>query len=221
MARIPWQSQIQDGDFSNVMRLVHLAYRLTSTEQEAIRAELVRTRRTAYEDALTELATEAGCDRRGRLGEGVILSELNAQSAEDAAAIVNTFNTDLVSAIKQIKAAVPTANRNTYAKRLAEWETSRAEWKDAQIASNTTLTARQAAQRDFMQNNLVEVTVELVGPKPAAEPVCQAALDMGRIPLEQANGIQMPAHLNCIHTWALPKIKKISKNECLDLWLGA
>lgn len=216
-----WQALIQSEGFTNVMRLVHLAVRMDSVNEDAYRAELVRTRRKAYEAAITEMAEEAGCDRAGLLGEGPILTELNEASQRDASSIVNTYNYELGLAIIAIKEEVPKANRNTYVSRLRKWEQSRARWKDAQIAANTTLSARQKAQRDFININRVEGTVELLGPDPAAEPVCQAALDMGRVPVEVANGIDMPAHLNCVHIWGSYKLDKLTGQECADLWLGS
>jgi hypothetical protein len=217
---LDWKGLIQSEGFSNIMRLVHLSFRMDSQHQEAIRAELVRTRRRQYEASLTELAESAGCDRSALLSEGPILSELNEMSKTDAESIVNTYNYDLGLAIIAIKEETPTANRNVYAKRLGAWETQRAGWKDLQIATNTNLTARQQAQRDFFKNNLVEATVKLIGPDPAAEPVCQAALDMGRVPVEVANEMDFPAHLNCVHTFSDYKIKKLDKGKCAELWMG-
>jgi len=220
MTRLNWQKLVASDDYSPVMKLVHLAARMDTTNEEAYRGEMVRTRRDTYEQTLTKLANDSGCEQAGRLGEGEILSELNEQSVSDARSIVNTYNYEMATKVANIRQDVPRANRHTYAARLRTWENERSSFKDTQIAINTNLTARQAAQRDFQKNNDVEITVELVGPSPAAEEICQAALDMGRVPLSIANEIPMPAHLNCVHVWADEQAKKLKEADCNELWMG-
>ncbi len=215
-----WQKLTNSDGFSNVMRLVHLAMRQDATDEQALRTELLKARRSEYEATLTELATGLGCTgRQGRLGEGPILSQLNETSEADAKSIVNTYNYDLAIAVIAIRTEVPTANRHVYAKRLQTWETNRDKWKNEQISLNTNLTARSLAQADFMANNPVEGTARLVGPDPAAEPICQGWLNRGNVPMETALANPSPFHFNCPHSWEY-RLKKLKKSECKDLWMG-
>lgn len=206
---------------TDVQKLVHLAVRMDQQHEEAYRSELLKSRRREYEAALTDLANAVGCDREGRLQEGSILTELNNASKIDAGSIVNTYNYDLAHAIIQISNDVPTANRNTYAKRLREWETSRGEWKNQQIALNTHLTTLGKAQREFLENNTnIDAEAILEGPDPAAEAICQGWLNRGRVPIQTAINNPSPFHLGCPHPWKILPLGQVEPGGCDDLWLG-
>ena len=212
----PHEVRILIDSLSPVQKLVHLAVRYDSQQQEAIRAELVQTRKQEYESTLTELAGAGGCNQKGLLGEGAILKGLNKVSKEDAESITLTYNRDLAVAIIAIREENPSANRHYYANRLETWEVNRAEHKDLQIAANTRLTARQMAMADFTKYNDVEATVEPLGNNPAAESICQELLDRGRVLMKEAAGF--PAHINCVHFYGNIQIKPI--DNCKELWLG-
>lgn len=214
-----WQALTNSEGFSDVMKLVHLAARQDMVDQEAIRAQLVKARRREYETTITELAQSLGCDKQSIVREGEILNELNELSANDARSMVNTYNYDLAVAIIAIRTETPSANRNTYAARLRTWDANRAEWKNKQVAENTVLTARSLAQRDFARFNNIEGKAQLVGPNPAAEPICQGWLNRGMVPIQVAINNPAPYHLNCPHSWQMIPIKA-TKEECQDLWTG-
>lgn len=215
-----WKAELDS--LSDVQKLVHLAYRMDSVNQEKIRGELLTIRRRAYEQELTLQAQRVGCSgRQGRLSEGATLTALSEQSKADAESIVNTYNYDLAIAIKAIASEVPKANRFTYAKRLATWDIKRAEWKSKQMATNAELAARDLAQKDFMYNNNLELDgyVEIM-PKNAAEPICQGLVNRGQIPMKEAQGIALPAHINCIH-YKVTYPAKVPRRECPNLWMGS
>lgn len=214
-----WKAEV--SSLTDAQKLVHLVYRMDSVNQEKIRGELLNVRRRAYEQELTLQAQRVGCNgRQGRLSEGEALTVLNDASKADAESIVNTYNYDLAISIKAIANEVPRANRNTYAKRLASWDTKRADWKAKQIAYNTELTARDQAQKDFMFNNGLELDgyVEIY-PKTAAEPICQGLVNRGQIPMKEAQGISLPAHINCPH-YKVTYPAKVPRRECPNLWMG-
>lgn len=189
-----WRSAV--AEMTRVQRLVHLAMRRTLDDEERVRAELLRQRRAFYEDELTDQAARVGCPgRRGRLGEGPILSELNEASRDDAASIVNTYNYDLAAAIRQVHAETPTANRWVYAKRLGAWESKRADWKDPQIAQYTEMSARSLAQQHFHRFNATIGFAELM-PKTAVCPVCKGWVARGEVPLRVAQEHPPPYHTN-------------------------
>jgi hypothetical protein len=215
-----WQPLVADN-LSNTGKLVHLALRNDAVDAERYRAQLLTTRRRAYEQELSLQAQRVGCNgRQGRLSEGDTLSAFNDESKEEAEAIVASYNYDLAVQIQAIRNETPTANRTTYAKRLAEWDTKRAAWKAKQIAEWTEGRARGQAVKDFMFNNGLEnegyVTVE---PQEAAEEICQGLVNRGQIPMREAQNISLPAHINCQHFFVTHPAK-VSRSECPDLWTG-
>ena len=133
----------------------------------------------------------------------VILDELRAASERDATSIVNTYNADLASAIRYIRAETPTANRYVYAKRLGEWEQKRAKWKDGQIAQYTEMSARAKAQQDFFAKNSVHEGTATLEPKRAVCPVCQGWVARGEVPITVAKNNPPPYHPNCFPPDAL------------------
>ena len=213
-----WQELV--SSMSDVNKLVHLSMRQDSTDAENLRSSLVKSRRREYESELNNLAKEAGCDRTANVSEGEVLNEINDLSKQSADLMVNTYNFDLGVAIIAIRTESPTANRFTYAKRLGEWDTNRSVWKNAQVATDTVLTTKSLAQRDFMRfNTNVESTAILTGPDPAAEPICQGWLDRGRVPAQVAINNPSPFHANCPHFWEFSP-EKLDKGDCDSLWMG-
>lgn len=218
-AKPSWQDAIRGDAFSNVMRLVHLAVRYDKPQQDAIRAELTKSRQRVYNDELTIQARRAGCvSRTGELDGGAPLKALNQMSKEDAVSIANTYNSDLAQAILQIRQDVPMANRNVYASRLREWETNRAEGKAPQIAGWVESTARSKAQQDFYKNNGIEGTAVLE-PTTAVCPVCQGWINRGEVSLKVASNSPPPYHLRCVHAW-VTRPEKVTREDCNELWLG-
>lgn len=217
---MPRQWEPVVAELRNVQKLVHLAMRQDQFDADRIRAELLRKRRTFYDDELTAQAQRVGCaGRTGRLENGAILGELNEISERDALSIVNTYNYDLAAAINQIFSEVPTANRFVYAKRLREWEQKRAEWKNEQIALFTETSARAKAQQDFYAHNAVFGTATLE-PKRAVCPICIGWVARGEVPLHVAQANPPPYHVNCPHTWrTMPE--RVTFRDCADLWMGA
>lgn len=225
LKQLDWQSLVQSEAFSNVMRLVHLAMRLDSFDEDRIRSELLKARRRAYENELTIQARRVGCpSRSGRLGNNESLTALNEDSKADAVSIVNTYNFDLAVAILNIRTEVPTANRNTYVRRLRDWEEKRNAWKSEQIALNTEATARVRAQQDFYRFNAIDAItgvdgIAVLSPGQAAEPICQGWINRGAVPLSEALNNPPPYHPNCPHVWQITP-GEVEEFECEELWMG-
>jgi len=206
------------NDLSNVGKLVHLAMRFDSYDEDRIKSELTKSRRRAYERELTNQARRAGCSSRsGRVSVGPELSELNRMSGEDAKSIVTTYNKDLAAAIRNIRAETPTANRNVYVKRLMVWEDKRSKWKASQIAQNTEATARRNAQRDFVKWNNMQGKA-ILRPTTAVCPVCRGWIRRGLVPLDVAQNKPPPYHINCPHYWE-NRYEKFD-GQCSDMWMG-
>lgn len=214
-----WQSVVESERFSNVMRLVHLAMRQTTDDEERIRSQVLEARRRSYVNEMTILAKRAGCpNRSGRLTTGPTLSDFSGDSQSDGESIVNTYNFDLAHAILNISKEVPGANRNTYAARLRTWENERSTWKAKQIMLNTDGLARQRALLDFRQFNDID-GFAVLKPDGAAEEICQGWQRRGEVPLAEAVRNPSPFHLNCVHYWE-PFLGKVSRSECQELWIG-
>lgn len=218
---MPTAAQVTNivGELSNVGRLVHLAFRYDTVMQKEISDQLFKSMRQQYEGELTRLAAGSGCNRVGLLGPGVELTRIRQVANEHAESIVNTFNSDIAREISRIRADTPTANRNTYASRLLNWETQRAQWKDPQIAMMSYQFAAQAAKEDFFSNNLVDAMV-IARPRTAAEPECQRLVNLGEQPIEIIYRHPFPLHLNCPHEWVKIRMQQLDQFDCNDLWLG-
>lgn len=214
---LDWQALV--SDMPDVGKLVHLAMRQTDAEAEAIRAELVKARRRAYESEITIQARRVGCGgRQGVLTSGPALTEMNEESRADAESIVNTYNYDLAREIMRIKADTPAANRNTYVKQLRTWENKRTIQKSKDIGGWTEGTARSRAQQDFVANNDIQ-GVAILEPGGAREAICQGWLNRGEVPLREAMNNPAPFHLGCPHYWATQP-GRVPKSECPNLWVG-
>lgn len=218
MAR-DWTAVVDGPDFSDVMRLVHLAARMDSVDEDRIAAELTKVRRRAYEREVTIQLGRAGCaGRHGSLTAGLTLTEFAEQARTDAQSIVNTYNWELAREIRKIASLVPPANRFTYAKRIGEWDAVRAEAKAAQIAGWTEGTARSRAQKDFVFNNGLGGTARLE-PRIAVCQICAGWLKRGKIPLAEILSNPPPYHPNCVHG-LVTRYDRVRPEECAMLWAG-
>ncbi len=209
------------GEFSPVQKLVHLAARYDSVDEERLRTELLSIRRKAYNDELGIQAGKVGCaGRRGRLGNGAILSALNDASATDAQSIANTYNYYLALEIERARQDNVRGNRHYYAKRYGEWVPTYWNWKDDQIVQMADSTARAMAQQDFYQYNAAVMGTAKLEPRTAVCPVCQGWVARGIVPLRVALNNPGPWHPNCPHSWST-RPDKVSAGDCKSLWLGA
>jgi hypothetical protein len=212
-----WRALVDQ--MSPVMKLVHLAKRQDSFDEDQTRTELLRLRRKYYESELTRQAARVGCrGRRGQLTNGVILSELNETSRLDATSIANTYNYDLAAAIIRARSEAPTANRFVYASRLRAWEGKRGKWKEPQILLNAQQTARAKAQQDFYEHN-GRFGSAVLRPRTAVCPICQGWINRGLVPLRVAQNNPPPYHPNCPHFWE-NKPDKWAQEDCPNLWMG-
>jgi hypothetical protein len=212
-----WQAVVDQ--LADVQKLVHLAMRRDDLDVDQWRASLLRQMRRAYEEELAAMAARVGCPgRTARLENGPLLSALNEQAGAWAANVCNTYNYDLALAVQAIAEQTPTANRNTYAKRIQEWDEGRKQWKDQQIAAYTDGWTRAQAQSDFRRMNGTLGTAELV-PQDAVCPVCLGIIARGKIPLREAMRNPPPFHLGCPHYWDI-QAEQAARDDCPLLWMG-
>jgi hypothetical protein len=206
---------------STVQRLVHLAARFDSVDEERIRADLLGVRRKAYNDELTLQASKVGCPGLvGRLGNGDILSALNDLGKRDAASIVNTYNYYLALEIIRAGQANPRGNRYYYAAKVTAWHPTYWIPKEEQITQFADMSARAMAQQDFYQYNGGIMGSAKLEPRKAVCPVCQGWIDRGAIPLRTALQYPPPYHPSCPHYFQITA-KHIAKEDCPLLWMGS
>jgi hypothetical protein len=215
---LDWQSVVNSDRFTPVMKLVHLAARKDKPVQDALKTELVKIRRKAYEHELDLMLRQVGCPQSGQLTTGPALTELDQLSQNDAASIINTYNYDLAYALIRIKTENTYANRHYYADRLTIWERERNIWKLPQIALYSENTARSLAQRDFITLNQIEA-IAVLEPDTAKCPVCQGWIRRGEVPAKEATANPGPFHVNCPHVWKMA-MPKVAQGECSELWIG-
>jgi len=193
----PWMSLVSQG--SPVMQIAHGAMMQDDLAEQTRRGELTAQRARAYQDELAIQAKRVGCPHyRGTLRLGPEWIELDKKSIEDAHSITDTYNSDLAKAINKIRTDVPTANRNTYAKRLRDWNDNRSQWKERQIAQHTDLSARNQAQRDFYRNNGIRTGMAVLRPRTAVCPICNGWINRGETPIQVALSNPGPYHPNCV-----------------------
>jgi len=212
----PWGQLVAHG--SDVMKLAHGAAMQDETTEQMTRGELTAYRARAYEKELATQAQRVGCDQYSaplRIGPEWV--ELDKKSIDDARSITNTYNRDLAREINKIRKDVPTANRNTYAKRIEGWSKSRKDWKDKQIIQYTNNSARNQAQRDFYRNNGITEGTAVLRPRTAVCPICNGWINRGEVPLNVALANPANFHPNCPHYWDVYP-PKLAPDDCGNLW---
>jgi hypothetical protein len=209
------------AQMTDVQKLVHLAARYDSVDEERIRTDLLAIRRKAYNDELTIQARHVGCPGQvGRLGNGTILSALNDDSLRDAKSIANTYNYFLALEILRAGEANPRGNRYYYAKAVADWQPTYWAWKDPVITVTTEKSARALALEDFYRLNGGAMGTAKLEPRSAVCPVCQGWIARGIVPLRVALANPANFHINCPHYWQT-RPEKVAPEECPNLWMGS
>jgi hypothetical protein len=213
-----WRPRVDD--LTDVQKLVHLAARMDEYDIDAIRTDLLRARRQAFEDELRIQAARVGCpNRSAHLANGPILHAIAEESERDAAGIANTYNYELAGQLEAIRQDTPRANRHVYARRVSAWADKRNVDKSSVIAQWTEGTARARALSEFVTHNGGFGSARLE-PLTAVCPVCEGWIRRGEVPLRTAANNPPPYHPRCPHVWATSP-DKVAKEECPLLWMGA
>lgn len=214
-----WRPIVED--FTRVQRLVHLSWRLQPEDAVDVQQQIFGQKRRAYEDQLATEAAAVGCAGRKGVSSPVTLSRMMEESREEALGIINTYNYDAAVAIRNIYTETPTANRNVYAKRLADWEEIRADWKSKQILLWDTTKWQDQATVDFLANNpeLADGYAIVQPQSTAVCDVCRYWVGQGKVPINRMEEQRFPVHVNCPHTWDVHY--KGKADDCSKLWVGA
>ncbi|MFH1567740.1 MAG: hypothetical protein ABIL09_07040 [Gemmatimonadota bacterium] len=219
-----WKALIEG--MTDVQRLVHLGFRWDPLDEQVWRNDLLRDNRQTYEETLREEVRTLGCGDPGhvQIGAGPELKGIAKHADRYGKGIVNTYNYDLARAIMQIGAETPTANRHVYAYRLQQWGQMREQRKTVEIGETESSWAVNQAKADFHRlNNLSEaMTGAEVRPFNTQCPVC--AEYVAGNPYDSVsdayNKVSLPAHPRCPHHIEAIMSRKLTPDECQELWLG-
>lgn len=204
-------------DFTEVMDLVLSRMQWGALEVSQYEAEIYKALVDEYSAQIGEELAVIGCSRSVNLTNPVILANLKQQAHDGAVSIVDTYNRDLAYAVQAIRTETATANRSVFLKRLDEWAAARDKWKSDQIALYSTVSARSQSVKEFVRRNKVVARAFVSGPRPAAEPECQALIDGEPY---DANNLpaEFPLHNWCDHGWELRDVEV--PMDCEEVWTG-
>ena len=217
-----WQAVV--AGMTKVQKLVHLAYRRTDEDVAICRNEIFAILRDSYSMTIRAEIIGLGCADPGNVTprSGPELKDMADRAKESAESIVNTFNYDLAMEILRIAEDTPTANRNTYASRLYEWESARNIEKRMQIDSTETGWAINLAKEAFYTyNGEIPAQAEVV-PKDTKCPICAeyvAGNPYGSMD-ELYRKCELPAHPHCPHHGQAITGAPLTRDQCRQLWRG-
>lgn len=187
-------------------------------DETQLAAVLLDQRIAAYELAIQKQIRLVGCQRQAQRPTGEQLNQLRADSQRDAASIVQTFNRDLEKNINKIISDNPDGRRGPIESAVRVYLSQRAQWKDKQIALNTSKTARAYAEEQFRQKNgITDQQYIYSGPPPVSDE-CKRNMGAGVVSVKYINDHPTPAHINCPHTWVIVATETV--NNCQRLWVG-
>lgn len=202
---------------SKLTDVLFLLYSMDEADTARTARILNERYRATWINHLSSLAKAHGCSQLGKTPKGADAAKFKADSLRDAESITRTFNRELAAEIARIVKDVPTANRNTIAKRLATWKKLRDSHKIYSIGLNTDGNARQYAFTRFYQMN-AQIRQQFVaaGP-PAVCAICIKIFAAGIVDFEYTQSNHFPAHYNCPHFYRNVAPAKV---ECEKLWVS-
>lgn len=180
---------------------------------------LFEQRVNAWGGYLDEQTQRYGCTQPVRRPTGVELRELRRMSNRDAESIARTFNRDLERHVARFRRDNPRARRGEWVSSLDQWSRQRAQWKDAQIAVHTQMSARHYARKRFGVRNGLNRTFRCVGPPPVCK-ICIEAMSFVAVDEDYMSRHAAPFHPNCIHEWVELGPPDETAKGCDELWFG-
>ncbi len=215
-------------EMTDTQRLVHLTARMTADDVTEIGDRLFTEGREAYRESISAEISRWGCTGRA-VGPvaGPELTAIRERADWAATSITGTYNLNLAKEIIRIGADTPTANRNTYAFRLFKasdsWDALYWQRKQTEVAQVETMTMINAATADFYVRNgdMLQPTANVI-PQMAVCPICQAMVDGNPWPSvdEVYRQFDVPPHLNCPHYVDATPDRRLTADECRQLWVG-
>lgn len=204
-------------DWSIVLAL--LAFFIFPAEQtkslyDAILAAYI----SAWQLAIREQAAKYGCPyAQAGYPRGASLQEIVRLARRDADSIVNTYNTNAQSALRQLYEANPLGTVNYYLSGMREWATSRQQQKNLTIGIYNVQNGYGLGLQDFVAHNRIETGFRLVGPPPVC-PTCMYLMGLGEVDYQTVMSYGFGGiHANCPHRWETTKTYTIT---CDKMWTG-
>lgn len=184
-----------------VQELVYNAFSVGPGYEDLLAQELFEQASTDFGAAILQEARAAGYDLAGslKLTDPTVLSDLRGRAQFAARSISDTYNAEMHRQIARIAEEVPTANRATYLKRLADWDAARWQKHLPGISATELSTARNYAQVDFIYRNHLTGRAR-VDPQSAVCPACEDLVAEGWVSLEEGYTWAVPLHVNCCHS---------------------
>lgn len=221
-----WRQLVDE--MSDVQKLVHLTARMQDADVTEIGDRLFKEGREAYREGLNAEIRRWGCTDRAIVPTaGPELSAIRERADFAAESITGTYNFNLAKEILRIGEDTPKANRNVYAFRLFKagdsWDKLYWDRKKTEVAQVETMTMINASTADFYARNgdLLQPEANVI-PQLAVCPICQAMIDGNPWPSvdEVYRQFDVPPHLNCPHYVEAVATRRLSLDECRQLWVG-
>lgn len=204
---------------SKLTDILFLLYSMDEADTARTARILNERMRASWINHLSSLAKAHGCSQLGKTPKGADAAKFKADSLRDAESITRTFNRELQAEIARIVKDVPTANRNTIAKRLATWKKLRDSHKIWSIGLNSDSGARQYAFSQFYLRNPDIARGWVAAGVPPTCKLCIRIFAAGIVDFAytQTHPLGRDIHINCPHYYrAVAPVK----TECSKLWVS-
>lgn len=207
---------------TDITQAIYQFYEMDSGETVALASSILDISKGAYQSELQTNANAYGSTKTARPPSGSSLATLKSQATTDAKSVATTFNRELRNKIEDLYQQNPRGNRNYYAANLDAWAKEREVYKGKQIAMNSESNARTLASSDFRTKNagIIGKAYFLYDGAAPVSDECKFRFGQGIVDEEFVDSHPVPAHVNCPHKWRQTGVKKLSKQDLADLWVG-
>lgn len=195
-------------------------YQMGDTDRRALNSLILSTMTAAWRRGISDEAHAFGCPSAfGKPPAGSDLQALEALARQDTDSIVATFNRDLRRFIERLVEANPTVTDwRFFSGQLETWVTNRNGWKNAQIALNSEVRARDLGRRRFWEMNNVRGKFKAF-PLTSVCPICVAIIAAGTVDQTYVDEHPLPAHINCTHEYRV--VNAVPRTiPCDQMWVG-
>jgi hypothetical protein len=207
---------------SNFVGPIELLFRMSSTEAQTLADELFKRSKLVYERTVNDQLAALSHPPDFRLTNRAELQALRREANATALAIADTYNRDLARKVDAVVEAERTRglNRQTLARRLSDWHSERAVWKDEQIERTEAARAATRAVQEWSRNSRIEDTARFIL-RPAEsshDDANDVAAREGRLlTQDEVESFHLPQHPNERH---VPVVALPSQVDLGAVWLG-
>jgi len=196
---LAYPAPLSKQQLTAIQEMVYDAFSVGPRYTDLLADELFGQATSDFGAAILQEARVAGYDLAGSLKvtDPMVLGDLRDRAQFAASSISDTYNAEMRRQIARIAEEVPTANRATYLKRLADWDAARWQKHLPSISVTELGTARNYAQVDFIYRNQLTGRAR-VDPQSAICPNCEDLVLEGWVSLEEGYTWSVPLHVNCV-----------------------